>query len=450
MRRILWFRRDLRIEDNPILSLGGDVLPIFIFDTNILGALSHADARVSFIFEAAQRLKKSLQAIGLDLAIFYGRPVEVFAYLLKMGFDEVVASGDYDAYAKERDLEISRLIEFRYKYSTYLFKPNEILKDDGSPYVVYKPYYTKARKVLESQLAPSLVAEHNLVACEFDSIIRVDGKSVSHADISLESIGFVQSDKGRFSDPHEMLESFIEKIEGYHEGRDYLNQDATSRLSVHIRFGTIGVREIVRRVLALKQQKDVEPYIRELIFRDYYAYLLFHFPRLACENFKGHFNGVANEEYFQAFCTAQTGFPIIDAAVTQLLSTGTMHNRARMFCASFFTKHLLLPWQWGERFFAAHLLDYDAASNILSWQWSASTGVDAQPYFRVFNPYTQGEKFDKEALYIKKYLPKLKDIEAKRLHNEEYLRQGLIADYPKPIVSHKEARLEAIEAFKIG
>lgn len=450
MRRILWFRRDLRIEDNPILCLGGDVLPIFIFDTNILEKLPKDDARVTFIFDSVQRLKKSLRAIGLDLAIFYGKPVEVFEHLVAMGFDEVVASGDYDAYAKERDTEISRLIDFRYKYGTYLFKPNEILKDDGSVYVVYKPYYNKARKLLESKLTPSRVAEHKLAACEFELIIRVDGKSVSHADISLDSIGFAQSDKAPFSDPHEILEAFIQKIDGYHEGRDYLNQDATSKLSTHIRFGTIGVGEIVRRVLEFRGSKDVEPFIRELIFRDYYAYLLFHFPRLACENFKGRFNGIENQAYFQAFCTAQTGVPIIDAAITQLLRTGQMHNRARMFCASFFTKHLLLPWQWGERFFAAHLLDYDAASNILSWQWSASTGVDAQPYFRVFNPYAQGEKFDKDALYIKKYLPKLKDIEVKRLYNEEYLRQGLIDGYPKPIVSHKEARLQAIEAFKIG
>lgn len=215
-------------------------------------------------------------------------------------------------------------------------------------------------------------------------------------------------------------------------------------LSVELRFGTIGVRELLRFV---KEKEGSEDFVRQLIFRDFYAYLLFHFPYLHEKNYKMSFNGIADEKKFELFCPAQTGVPIIDASIAELITTGKMHNRARMIVASFFTKDLLLPWQWGERFFAQHLLDFDLASNVLSWQWSAGTGIDPQPYFRVFNPYLQAKKFDQDGSYIKKYLPMLQNLTPKQLHDEEYLLHVNISNYPKPIVVHKEASKKAIESF---
>lgn len=223
----------------------------------------------------------------------------------------------------------------------------------------------------------------------------------------------------------------------------------TSRLGAHLRFGTIGIRELLRYLA--KQKKSgllTEPFFRQLVFRDFYAYLLYHFPYLSSQNFRHPFKGIPNEFLHSIFIKAKTGVPIVDAGIKELLETGFMHNRVRMICASFYTKHLLLPWQWGASFFAKYLLDFDEASNALSWQWSAGTGVDPQPYFRIFNPYAQSAKFDKDGIYIKQFLPNLKNIEAKILHDEEALFAQNLEDYPKPIVVHKESRERALAYFK--
>lgn len=441
MRRILWFRRDLRVDDNPLLSLGGEVLPIFIFDENILKELPPNDKRVSFIFYHIVKLKSDLQKMGLDLKIFYGKPEEIFAQL--DGFDEVVASGDYDAYAKERDVKISHMLHFRYLNDTYIFKPKEVLKASGEPYFVFTPFYKKARAILQGKNIDKVkIAEHVLVQENYEGIQKRD----KILPLELDSIGFIEQNI-EITSPHVKLESFLKKIDTYHEKRDYLSSDATSGLSVDLRFGTLSIRAVLRAVFSLKDA-DIEPFIRQLIFRDFYAYLLFHIPTLETQNYKYSFNGIEDEEKFRAFCEARTGVPIVDAGVRELLKTGKMHNRVRMVVASFFTKDLFLPWQWGERFFASHLLDFDLTSNALSWQWSAGTGVDPQPYFRVFNPYLQSKKFDKDALYIKKWLPELTHIEAKFLHDESYLLNNKIKNYPKPMLKHKEAAKRAVELFK--
>jgi len=447
MKRILWFRRDLRVKDNPLLSLGGEVLPIFIFDTNILSCLEKDDKRISFIFSNLVKLKIELKSIGLDLKIFFAKPLDVFENLLQEDFDKVVATGDYDSYAKQRDLEISHKIHFRYIQDTYIFRHNEVLKDDGSPYLVFTPFYKKARVVLESKNIEEIeIKQHTLIDEKFETISVIDeNKNCLESLLTLESIGFIKSDI-TIIDPYEKLEIFKEKINNYKEQRDYLQSDVTSELSVDLRFGTIGIREVLRFLFENKGL-DIEPFIRQLIFRDFYAYLLFHFPHIENQNYKYSFNGIKDKEKYRVFCEAKTGVPIVDAGVRELLQTGNMHNRVRMVVASFFTKDLLLPWQWGEEFFAKHLLDFDKASNVLSWQWSAGTGVDPQPYFRVFNPYLQSKKFDKDAKYIKRYIPELKNIEAKNLHKEEYLLANTIADYPKPMLHHKEAAKKAIEVF---
>lgn len=448
MRRILWLRRDLRLKDNPLFSLGGEVLPIFIFDTHILASLAKDDRRITFIFHHLLSLKSELKELGLDLKVFYGNPTDVFDYLLKESFDEVVATGDYDSYAKQRDLEVSLKLHFRYVQDTYIFKHNEVLKDDGSPYLVFTPFYKKALKHLESKnIEGHLPQEHDLIDTTFDTISSIDeNKSLKEYPLELQSMGF-EKVAMEIIYPHEKLKHFKNKIAHYKEERDYLNSDVTSQLSVDLRFGTMGVREILR-FLFENRDLDIEPFLRQLIFRDFYASLLFHMPHIEFENYKYKFNGIEDKEKFERFCQAKTGVPIVDAGVRELLETGNMHNRVRMVVASFFTKDLLLPWQWGERFFAQHLLDYDKASNVLSWQWSAGTGVDPQPYFRVFNPYLQSKKFDKEAKYIKQHIPEVKAIEAKHLHDEAYLLQAFIKGYPKPMLTHKQAAKKAIELFK--
>lgn len=453
MKRILWFRRDLRLKDNPLLALGGEVLPIFIFDENILNSLQKDDRRVSFIFGHVEILKRELLACGLDLKVFYGKPEDVFDSLACGKFDEVVATGDYDAYAKERDLQISHKLHFRYIQDTYIFRHDEVLKDDGTPYLVFTPFYKKARVLLaQKNIDEIIMAEHTLASEEYEGITKVDALLQSEKlPLAIESLGFSRSHgllgNEPVLNPHAKLEKLKEKLHDYQEQRDYLSSDATSNLSVDLRFGTIGVREVLRFLFANKEL-DIEPFIRQLIFRDFYAYELFHMPRVEKENYKYDFNGIEDEEKYRAFCEAKTGVPIVDAGVRELLQTGNIHNRVRMVVASFFTKDLLLPWQWGESFFAQYLLDYDKASNVLSWQWSAGTGVDPQPYFRVFNPYLQSKKFDKEAIYIKKYLPECRHVESKYLHDEEKLFSANIKGYPKPIVHHKEAAKRAIEVFR--
>jgi deoxyribodipyrimidine photo-lyase len=445
MKRILWFRRDLRVKDNPLLSLGGEVLPIFIFDENILNKLKKDDRRVSFIFYYVKKLKLDLQSLGLDLKIFYGRSEAVFDSLA--GYDEVVASGDYDSYAKDRDLKISHKLHFRYLKETYIFKPNEILKADSTPYLVFTPFYKKAREALALKNIDEVpIAKSALADEDYAEITKInDEKNITKVPLKVESIGFEMKDL-KIKDPYVKLQDFKKNIHIYKEKRDFLDVDAGSNLGVDLRFGTISTRAVLREVLPLGNV--AEPFIRQLIFRDFYAYLLFHIPHLETKNYKYAFNGIEDDEKFERFCSATTGVPIVDAGVRELLQTGEMHNRVRMAAASFFTKDMLLPWQWGESFFASHLLDFDKASNVLSWQWSAGTGVDPQPYFRVFNPYLQSKKFDKEARYIKKWLPELLDVEAKYLHDETYLLKNEIKNYPKPMVVHKEAAKRAVMLFK--
>ncbi len=437
MKKILWFRRDLRVEDSMLLAQSGEVLPIFIFDKNILDTLEANDARVSFIYHSVCKLKADLKAIGLDLAIFYSTPTLVFTQLAALGFEGVYASVDYDAYARARDEEVASILPFFPLCDSYIYEPNEVLKSDGTPYLVFTPYY-KAGKQLYTQFhALSYTkAEHTLFPYRYETAL------------SLESMGFTDT-KDVYASAQSKLEAFSFKIAEYALNRDFLALDATSHLSVDLRFGTLCVRQILRTLVSLKKEGiDTEPFFRQLVFRDFYAYLLYHFPNLAWKNYKYETPVCFNESYFQAFCTAQTGYPLIDAGIQELLQTGDMHNRVRMVVGSFFTKHLMLPWQEGEAFFAKHLMDYDASANVLSWQWCAGTGIDPQPYFRIFNPFSQSKKFDKEAIYIKKYLPNLRNVPAQHLHDERYLLSHTIEGYPKPIVHHDVARKSFLASFK--
>ena len=437
MKKILWFRRDLRVDDSMLLAQGGDVLPIFIFDKHILEKLDINDVRLAFIYQSVLKLKADLKKVGLDLAIFYSTPIDVFTKLKTFGFTQVYASVDYDEYARQRDEEISQIMAFHPLGDCYIFEPHEILKSDGTPYLVFTPYY-KAGKQLYTQFHALSYTKADHTLCSFDYC----------AIPTLESMGF-SSKTLTYTSAKDKLITLGKKISTYEEERDFLALDSTSHLSVDLRFGTVSIREIIRTLSALKKEgHDTEPFFRQLVFRDFYAYLLYHFPSLAWKNYKYNTPVHFNEHYFDAFCNAQTGYPLIDAAIQELKTTGDMHNRARMVVGSFFTKHLMLPWQEGEAFFAKYLLDYDASANVLSWQWCAGTGIDPQPYFRIFNPYAQSLKFDKNAEYIKRFLPMLNDIPAKYLHSETYLLTHTIQGYPKPIVGHEEARKRFLSSFK--
>lgn len=454
MRRLLWFRRDLRAEDNRLLAQEGDVLPIFIFDTDILAQLSPNDRRVTFIFNALLRLRENLKTLGLDLAIFYGKPTDVVQWLLEQGhFDDVCASGDYDPYARERDRDVSHLLPFTYLHDTYIFESDEVLKSDGSPYLVFTPFYNRAKKAVfrPEHMRESIPVSQSLIPFDYTGIHRIEGGTHTLTPLSLGSIGFCEQTLTPHQQrtPMEKLKRFASKLSQYPHDRDFMALEGTSGLSTDLRFGTISIRAVIRWLVEQKKLgADTEPFFRQLIFREFYAMLLAHFPRLVNQNFRYPFRGIDNNEYFEAFCTARTGVLIVDAGIRELLGTGEMHNRVRMICASFFTKNLLLPWQWGERFFAEHLMDYDAASNILSWQWSAGTGVDPQPYFRIFNPYTQSGKFDKEGLYIKAHLPELIDVPAKIFSDEAALTHYAYSNYPHPVVDHKQSSKKALEYFK--
>lgn len=449
MKKVLWFRRDLRIDDSMLLHEKGEVMPIFIFDTNILNALAPNDRRVSFIFDHVIKLKTSLQALGLDLALFYGDPLEVFTYLKTLGLSDVYASVDYDAYARKRDEAVASLLTFHALNDAYLFEPNEVLKKDGTPFLVFTPYYRACQTLYTKFHALKYIkADHSLFSFDYNGLWHITSRQKKSLHVSLESLGF-QAVHVALPSADTLLSRFGKKIDAYETNRDFLDRNATSLLSTHLRFGTISIREVVRSLIEFKQQGyKTEPFFRQLIFREFYAYLLYHFPSLAWENYKYSPPSRDDEEIFERFCNAQTGYAIVDAAVNELLHTGLMHNRARMIVGSFFTKHLLLPWQKGEAFFAKHLLDYDASANILSWQWCAGTGIDPQPYFRIFNPYSQTQKFDKEALYIKRHLPQLRHIDASFFHHESYWLTHSVPGYPRPIIEHDAARRRFLNEFK--
>jgi deoxyribodipyrimidine photo-lyase len=438
MKSILWFRRDLRINDNAILSYAkGEVLPIFIFDTDILEKLPSDDKRVTFIYKSVLQLKSELKSIGLDLAMYHGKPKEIFEELKKQGFDEVLCSCDFDAYAIKRDKEIEKILHVRRFYDSYLIEPSLHVKSDGTPYKVFTPFYNSLSYLWQSDKIEELKPSKSLKLVQKDFPL-----------LSLEEIGFFKQQLPSFleKDARVLLDEFREKLLSYKEQRDYFALDASSKLSVHLRFGLISPKEVFN---SIKKEHGSDFFIRELFWREFYTMILYHFPKSEFTNFNGYeVTWSGDKKDFDAWCEGKTGYPLIDAAMQHLNKTGLMHNRLRMVVASFLCKNLLIDWRWGEAYFAQKLLDYEASSNIGSWQWAASTGADSVPYFRIFNPLTQSEKFDKEALFIKSVFPHLQEIEAKLFHKERALSGTLLANYPKPIISLSYSRVRAIETFK--
>ncbi len=423
---IFWFRRDLRLVDNhglfQALNLSENVLPIFIFDTEILSKLENKqDKRVDFIMQALQTLNKYLEKSGKLIKIYYGKPLNVFKELTNdYQVEAVFCNEDYEPSAIRRDLEIETFLnENNIDFKTYKdqvhFHKDDILKSDGTPYTIYTPF-SKQWLIKYNEQEIEFYPSAKLL----DRFIDVDKQ-----EISLEKIGFEKTDY-QFKAPE--ISSAILKT--YHETRNFPTTK-TSEMSVHNRFGTISVRK-----LASEARKLNETYLKELIWREFFMQILYHFPKVVNESFKRKYDNIEwlyDDELLQKWQEGKTGYPIVDAGMRQLNESGFMHNRVRMVCASFFTKHLLMDWRIGEAYFAEKLLDYDLSANNGNWQWAAGSGCDSAPYFRIFNPEAQQKKFDPDFKYIK-----------------TWIKEFGTDDYPAPIVDHKFARERALETYKKG
>ena len=440
MKQILWFRRDLRINDNAILAHAqGDILPLFIFDTHILDPLPNNDKRLTFIYQSVLKLKKELQKIGLDLAILFGEPEKIFTRFKNERFNEVLCSIEHDHYAKTRDRAIEKIIPLRRFNDAFLIEPKEHLNQSNLPYKIFTPFYNTLAYLWESKAIGQLKPAQNL------RLIAFDYQSIP----TLEAMGFIEQTMPSFlkKSAQTLLANFTQKLPNYQKDRDFFAlDDATTKLSVHLRFGLLSPKEFFN---TLRPYPNSQAVIRQLFFREFYNYLLYHFPSSQFENYKPiDIEWSDNKEHFKQWCEGNTGVPIVDAGMRHLNQTGLMHNRLRMIIASYLTKNLLIDWRWGERYFAKKLLDYEASSNIASWQWASSTGSDAVPYFRVFNPYLQSSKFDKKGIFIKSILPQLAHLDTKLFHKENGVQSNIFVNYPHQLVEIQSSRLRAIEVFK--
>ncbi|GAA0871031.1 deoxyribodipyrimidine photo-lyase [Gangjinia marincola] len=425
---VFWFRRDLRLDDNigflEALKSDYPVLPIFIFDKNILDELPKDDARVSFIFETLQSMRGELQAEhGSSLAMYYGKPVDIFKEL-RQDYDikNVFTNRDYEPYAKERDTQLAEYFsEENITFTTFkdqvIFEKDEIIKGDGYPYVVYTPYKNKWKEHFdEDKLSIHYTSQY------MDNLYL----NSRLPNLTLSDMGFTKS---AIEVPKYKVTPTL--IQNYEDTRNFPAKDyGTSRLGPHLRFGTVSVRKMVKKAIAEKN----EVFWSELIWREFFMQILYHYPKTVDNAFKSKYDRIEwrnNEAEFEKWKEGKTGYPLVDAGMRQLNQTGYMHNRVRMLVASFLCKHLLIDWRWGEAYFAEKLLDYEQSSNVGNWQWAAGSGVDAAPYFRIFNPTTQIDKFDKDREYIKEWV-------------EEYDTD----DYPDKMVDHKEARERCLSTYK--
>ncbi len=424
---IFWFRRDLRLDDNVgfynALKSEHPVLPIFIFDEEILKKLPKDDARITFIYETLQKMRSKLEdKNNSSIAMFHGEPATIYKNLLeKYNIDTVFTNRDYEPYAKDRDDKIQQLLnDNNIKFKTFkdqvIFEQNEVTKKDGLPYVVYTPYM----KVWKEQFKT-----HTLDFYYTSSFLKNLIQDKELPNLSLSDIGFTKSNQK--IKKHIVTPALIQN---YEDTRNFPAQDSTSKLGPHLRFGTVSIRKMIEKAITEKN----EIFWQELIWREFFMQILWHFPHTSKNSFKAKYDRIDwrnNEAEFLKWCNGQTGYPLVDAGMRQLNETGFMHNRIRMLVGSFLCKHLLIDWRWGEAYFAEKLHDYEMASNIGNWQWVAGSGVDAAPYFRIFNPTTQIKKFDNDLAYIKKWVPDFQEF-----------------TYPKEMVDHKEARERCLATYK--
>ncbi len=426
---VCWFRRDLRVDDNHALYnaliSGYPVLPVFIFDTDILSQLEEkTDRRVNFIFQTLEAINRELKHnYQSGIQFYYGSPEKVFPEIIR-NYDvkSVFCNEDYEPYAIRRDENVKAMlskhaVSFQSNKDQVIFHKDEIMKKDGTPYTVYTPYSNVWLSLFREKGTVHYSSEQHL-----DNLLQFTPKN-----FSIERIGFIETESA-ISQP----DIDEEVIRNYEKTRNfpYLTH-GVSGMSVHLRFGTVSIRK-----LAVQTARLSEVYLKELIWREFFMQILYHFPHVANHSFKAKYDNISwelNEEHFGRWCEGKTGYPIVDAGMRELNSTGIMHNRVRMITASFLTKHLLIDWRWGEAYFANKLLDFDLAANNGNWQWVAGCGCDAAPYFRIFNPAEQQRKFDPEMNYVKKWVSEFGT-----------------KNYPDPIVEHTFARNRVLERFKKG
>ena len=468
-KSLMWFRRDLRINDNRALAeacaLSQEVIPVFVFDTNILSKLTNKqDKRMTFLYESLKSLSEDFSAQECPFLFLHGDPVvEIEKIAKKLQVDAVFTNKDYEPYAKTRDHKIEQNLKsnnisfFKFK-DQLIFEEKEILNGTGFPYKVFTPYKNAWKKsvTLNSfhDYSPNL---KNLISKKSLSAV---GKFSDLSHFTLSSLGFEKSEcifKPGTLGAIEKWNQFKCEMSLYDENRNNVDVQKTSQLSIYLRFGLISIRELFR-FLKTQNSKGAEVWASELIWREFYQMILSEFPYVAKSCFKTEYDSLkweGSEKEFKKWCEGQTGFPIIDAAMRCFNQTGWMHNRLRMIVASFLVKDLLVNYRKGEEYFAQNLLDFDLASNNGGWQWCASTGCDAQPYFRVFNPETQSKNFDPQGIFIKQYCPELKNYNAKHIHAphnvtiEEQVKAKckIGVDYPQPIVRHEVQRLKAVDMF---
>lgn len=425
---IFWFRRDLRLHDNVglyhALKSGINVLPIFIFDNEILDKLPKDDARVSFIHQQLQKIATQLRDLQSSLAVYQGKPKAIFKQLIQQyNITKVFTNHDYEPYAIQRDKEVQEFlaantIAFETFKDQVIYERNEIVKADGTPYKVYTPY---SRKWLETFKTNGL----QFFPSETKQEAFIKNKALPY--LSLQDIGFTAS-----TIPVEEYTINDVKINDYEATRNFPAKNGTSKLGTHLRFGTVSIRKVVNEA---SKSKNIT-FLKELIWREFFMQILWHFPHTTTKSFKPQYDRIQwrnDKNDFERWCKGETGYPLVDAGMRQLNQTGFMHNRVRMLVGSFLCKHLLIDWRWGEAYFAEKLHDFELASNIGNWQWVAGCGVDAAPYFRIFNPTTQIQKFDKELSYIKKWVPDFQEF-----------------TYPQPMVDHKAARERCLSVYKVA
>ena len=419
---LFWFRRDLRLSDNHALHLALKshipVLPIFIFDTEIIDDLAKDDSRLTFIYDTLSTLNISLNKHSSSIKCLKGKPIDVWSQLIKE-FDivSVFANEDYEPYGIKRDRMVQQFLsEHHIKFSLYqdqvIFSKNEVIKKDLTPYTVYTPYKNKWLELYADKKKTNYAVE----SWNGFAKIKIEFPSIS-------SLNFVRS-------AIKVQPYNLDKLENYDETRNFPALEGTSNLGPHLRFGTLSIRE------AISKTKSNEIFLSELIWREFFMQILYHFPHVVANNFKKKYDNIQwrnNPEEFEKWKNGETGYPMVDAGMRELNATGYMHNRVRMVVAGFLCKHLLIDWKWGEAYFATKLLDYELSSNNGNWQWSAGTGCDSAPYFRIFNPTEQVKKFDSQLSYITKWIPELNSL-----------------NYPTTIVNHKFARERAISTYKIG
>ncbi len=456
MKNLCWIRRDLRLHDHNALSHSlkdGETVIVFIFDQHILDKLKNkSDKRLTFIYDSLAEIEKQLQKKGSSLIVRYGKPEDEIPKLCEeLRIDKVFTNRDYEPYAKKRDELVAKKlkasgIEFETFKDSAFHEKHEILTGSGSLYKVFTPYKNKWLEKFEE--SGKVIPDYK---CELKNLRKFSNpKNILETDW-YKVMGFHPSPsvlKAGTNEALKRLEAFENHMNKYKEARDFPAIEGTSNLSTYIRFGNISVRDMIRSGVS-KRSEGASTWVAEIIWRDFYHMILDTHPYVEKESFKREYDQIkwlGSDEDFKAWCEGRTGFPIVDAAMRCLNETGMMHNRLRMIVASFLCKILLVDWRKGERYFAEKLMDYDLAANNGGWQWSSSSGCDAQPYFRIFNPYTQSEKFDSEGLFIKQWVPELAKANAKEIHRPDVL---LYPGYPLPIVSYEKNRQRCLEMYTV-